>query len=62
MEEIDLFVFVQMHSLGFVDPEDMNVTSGKRKYSSMVGYSSSKLAQVQPNTCLNFSSHCLGIH
>lgn len=35
-----------MHSVGFVDPEDMNVTSGKRKYSSLVGYSSSKLAQV----------------
>jgi hypothetical protein len=35
-----------MHYVGFVDSEDMNVTSGKRKYSSMVGYSSSKLAQV----------------
>ena len=30
----------------FVDPDDMNVVSGSRKYSSVVGYSSSKLAQV----------------
>lgn len=37
---------VQMHNLGFVDPEDMNVTSGKRKFTSLVGYTSSKLAQV----------------
>ncbi|KAK6153208.1 hypothetical protein DH2020_012847 [Rehmannia glutinosa] len=36
-----------MHTLGFVDPEDMNVTSGKRKFTSMVGYSSSKLAQAR---------------
>lgn len=36
----------QMHSVGFVDPDDMNVVSGSRKYSSVVGYSSSKLAQV----------------
>ncbi|KAG0477737.1 hypothetical protein HPP92_012456 [Vanilla planifolia] len=36
-----------MHSVGFVDPEDMNVTSGKRKYSSLVGYTSSKLAQIK---------------
>jgi hypothetical protein len=35
-----------MHYVGFVDSEDMNVMSGKRKFSSMVGYSSSKLAQV----------------
>jgi hypothetical protein len=35
-----------MHHIGFVDTEDMNVTSGKRKFSSVVGYSSSKLAQV----------------
>ncbi|CAJ2667182.1 unnamed protein product [Trifolium pratense] len=34
-----------MHHVGFVDSEDMNVTSGKRKFSSLVGYSSSKLAQ-----------------
>lgn len=35
-----------MHCVGFVDTEDMNVVSGKRKYTSLVGYSSSKLAQV----------------
>ncbi|KAL2631544.1 hypothetical protein R1flu_016230 [Riccia fluitans] len=32
-----------MHQLGFVDPEDMNIT--KRKYSSVAAYSGSKLAQ-----------------
>jgi NAD(P)-dependent dehydrogenase (short-subunit alcohol dehydrogenase family) len=42
-----------MHSLGFVDTEDMNVTSGKRKYTSLVGYSSSKLAQVMFSTVLH---------
>ncbi|KAI3464204.1 hypothetical protein Pfo_020867 [Paulownia fortunei] len=42
-----------MHNLGFVDPEDMNVTSGKRKFTSMVGYSSSKLAQVMFSSVLN---------
>ncbi|CAN0913758.1 Dehydrogenase/reductase SDR family member FEY, partial [Linum grandiflorum] len=36
-----------MHYIGFVDTEDLNVTSGKRKYSSVVGYTSSKLAQVK---------------
>ncbi|KAF9624057.1 hypothetical protein IFM89_007755 [Coptis chinensis] len=35
-----------MHTVGFVDTEDMNVNSGKRKFSSLVGYTSSKLAQV----------------
>ena len=35
-----------MHHVGFIDAEDMNVTSGKRKYTSLVGYSGSKLAQV----------------
>ncbi|XP_056692819.1 dehydrogenase/reductase SDR family member FEY [Spinacia oleracea] len=35
-----------MHSIGFVDPEDLNVVSGKRKFTSLVGYSSSKLAQI----------------
>ncbi|XP_062109176.1 dehydrogenase/reductase SDR family member FEY-like [Humulus lupulus] len=35
-----------MHYVGFVDTEDMNVASGKRKFSSLLGYSSSKLAQV----------------
>ncbi|XP_074275505.1 dehydrogenase/reductase SDR family member FEY-like isoform X2 [Silene latifolia] len=33
-------------SFGFVDPEDMSVVKGNRKYTSLVGYSSSKLAQV----------------
>ncbi|XP_028079000.1 dehydrogenase/reductase SDR family member FEY-like isoform X2 [Camellia sinensis] len=36
-----------MHYVGFVDTEDMNVVSGKRKYTSLVGYSSSKLAQAR---------------
>lgn len=38
-----------MHSIGFVDTEDMNVVSGKKKYTSLVGYSGSKLAQVHSN-------------
>ncbi|KAL5725549.1 hypothetical protein ACHQM5_008684 [Ranunculus cassubicifolius] len=42
-----------MHFVGFVDPEDMNVISGKRKYSSLVGYSSSKLAQVMFSSILH---------
>ncbi|KAL6509667.1 hypothetical protein OROGR_022977 [Orobanche gracilis] len=42
-----------MHNLGFIDPEDMNVTSGKRIFSSMVGYSSSKLAQIMFSSVLN---------
>ncbi|MCH83431.1 retinol dehydrogenase 11, partial [Trifolium medium] len=41
-----------MHHVGFVDSEDMNVTSGKRKFSSLVGYSSSKLAQVMFSSVL----------
>jgi NAD(P)-dependent dehydrogenase (short-subunit alcohol dehydrogenase family) len=41
-----------MHYVGFVDSEDMNVTSRKRKYSSFVGYSSSKLAQVMFSSVL----------
>ncbi|KAL6509704.1 hypothetical protein OROGR_023014 [Orobanche gracilis] len=43
---------LQMHNLGFIDPEDMNVTSGKRIFSSMVGYSSSKLAQLSQTSQL----------
>jgi NAD(P)-dependent dehydrogenase (short-subunit alcohol dehydrogenase family) len=35
-----------MHTVGFVDAEDMNLTSGKRKFTSLMGYSNSKLAQV----------------
>ncbi|XP_061348010.1 dehydrogenase/reductase SDR family member FEY-like [Gastrolobium bilobum] len=42
-----------MHHIGFVDAEDMNVTSGKRKFSSMVGYSSSKLAQIMFSSVLH---------
>ncbi|KAK6942182.1 Short-chain dehydrogenase/reductase SDR [Dillenia turbinata] len=42
-----------MHYIGFVDPEDMNVVRGKRKYTSLVGYSSSKLAQVMFSSILN---------
>ncbi|KAL1206693.1 Dehydrogenase/reductase SDR family member FEY [Cardamine amara subsp. amara] len=41
-----------MHYVGFVDPNDMNVILGKRKFSSFVGYSSSKLAQVMFNNVL----------
>ncbi|KAL9224326.1 hypothetical protein vseg_000372 [Gypsophila vaccaria] len=41
-----------MHSVGFVDPEDMNVVKGKRKFTSLVGYSSSKLAQVMFSSVL----------
>ncbi|KAL6973574.1 hypothetical protein U1Q18_027759 [Sarracenia purpurea var. burkii] len=39
-----------MNHIGFVDTEDMNVVSGKRKFTSLVGYSSSKLAQVDMDT------------
>ncbi|KMT19576.1 hypothetical protein BVRB_1g011930 [Beta vulgaris subsp. vulgaris] len=41
-----------MHSVGFVDPDDMNVVTGKRKFTSLVGYSSSKLAQVMFSSVL----------
>eukprot|EP00252_Welwitschia_mirabilis_P002498 TRINITY_DN12450_c0_g1_i1.p1 TRINITY_DN12450_c0_g1~~TRINITY_DN12450_c0_g1_i1.p1 ORF type:complete len:375 (+),score=65.99 TRINITY_DN12450_c0_g1_i1:220-1344(+) len=41
-----------MHHLGFVDPEDLNITSGKRKYSSVAGYSGSKLAQIMFSSVL----------
>ncbi|XP_010520955.1 PREDICTED: retinol dehydrogenase 11 [Tarenaya hassleriana] len=41
-----------MHHVGFVDPDDMNVVSGNRKYSSRIGYSSSKLAQVMFSSVL----------
>lgn len=36
-----------MHYLGFVDTEDMNLTSGRKKYTSYLGYTGSKLAQVK---------------
>ncbi|GAB4827605.1 hypothetical protein Ancab_034488 [Ancistrocladus abbreviatus] len=42
-----------MHHVGFVDAEDMNVISGKRKYSSVVGYTGSKLAQVMFSNVLH---------
>ncbi|KAF6160765.1 hypothetical protein GIB67_035966 [Kingdonia uniflora] len=41
-----------MHYVGFVDTEDMNVVSGKRKFTSLVGYTSSKLAQVMFSSIL----------
>lgn len=41
-----------MHHLGFVDPNDLNVTSGKRKYNSVIGYSGSKLAQIMFSSVL----------
>ncbi|KAJ0966828.1 hypothetical protein J5N97_023745 [Dioscorea zingiberensis] len=41
-----------MHYVGFVDTEDMNVTSGKRKYTSLVGYTNSKLAQIKFSSIL----------
>ncbi|KAF5730384.1 hypothetical protein HS088_TW20G00757 [Tripterygium wilfordii] len=42
-----------MHYVGFVDPEDMNIVSEKRKYTSLVGYASSKLAQVMFSSVLH---------
>ncbi|CDO98578.1 unnamed protein product [Coffea canephora] len=42
-----------MHYVGFVDTEDMNVTSGKRKYTSLVGYCGSKLAEVMFSSVLH---------
>ncbi|WZY81389.1 hypothetical protein YC2023_027773 [Brassica napus] len=36
-----------IHYVGFVDPNDLNFLSGKRKFSSLEGYSSSKLAQTR---------------
>ncbi|KAH1040670.1 hypothetical protein J1N35_042413 [Gossypium stocksii] len=42
-----------MHYVGFVDTEDMNTVSGKRKYSSLLGYTNSKLAQVMFSSVLH---------
>ncbi|XP_050130274.1 dehydrogenase/reductase SDR family member FEY-like [Malus sylvestris] len=42
-----------MHYVGFVDTEDMNVVSRKRKYTSLVGYSSSKLAHIMFSSVLH---------
>ncbi|KAL1816024.1 hypothetical protein ACET3Z_018598 [Daucus carota] len=39
-------VYVSSTILGFVGPEDMNVSTGKKKYTNLVGYSGSKLLQV----------------
>ncbi|MQL97559.1 hypothetical protein Taro_030254 [Colocasia esculenta] len=41
-----------MHYVGFVDTEDMNLVSGKRKYTSLLGYCNSKLAQVKFSSIL----------
>uniref|UniRef100_A0A0D6QSW2 Uncharacterized protein n=1 Tax=Araucaria cunninghamii TaxID=56994 RepID=A0A0D6QSW2_ARACU len=41
-----------MHHLGFVDPDDLNITSIKRKYKSVTGYSGSKLAEIMFNSVL----------
>lgn len=41
-----------MHYVGFVDTEDMNVVSGRRKYTSLMGYSGSKLAQIKFSSIL----------
>ncbi|KAK8934222.1 hypothetical protein KSP39_PZI014870 [Platanthera zijinensis] len=41
-----------MHFVGFVDADDMNITSGKRKYTSLAAYSSSKLAQIKFSSIL----------
>ncbi|TMW87947.1 hypothetical protein EJD97_019231 [Solanum chilense] len=46
-------VIASMHYVGFVDPEDMNVVSGKRKYTSVVGYGGSKLAQIMFSSILH---------
>ncbi|KAK3004076.1 hypothetical protein RJ639_018936 [Escallonia herrerae] len=50
---VNSIVSSMMHHLGFVDTEDMNVVTGKRKYTSLVGYSSSKLAQVMFSSVLH---------
>ncbi|XP_031251529.1 LOW QUALITY PROTEIN: dehydrogenase/reductase SDR family member FEY-like [Pistacia vera] len=41
-----------MHYVGFVDPEDMNVVSGKGKFTSLLGYTSRKLAQIMFSSVL----------
>ncbi|KAJ7565594.1 hypothetical protein O6H91_02G066000 [Diphasiastrum complanatum] len=35
-----------MHHMASIDPEDLSLTSGKRKYNSTLAYSGSKLAQL----------------
>ncbi|KAL6184328.1 hypothetical protein ACLB2K_045730 [Fragaria x ananassa] len=39
--------------VGFIDTDDMNLVSGKRKYKSLAGYSSSKLAQIMFSSVLH---------
>ncbi|KMZ59459.1 Dehydrogenase/reductase SDR family protein 7-like [Zostera marina] len=41
-----------MHFVGFVDSEDMNLNSGKTKYTSLAGYANSKLAQLKFSSIL----------
>ncbi|ERM94668.1 hypothetical protein AMTRI_Chr03g143460 [Amborella trichopoda] len=41
-----------MHHLGFVDPDDLNLVSGRRRYGSMIGYTGSKLAQIMFSSIL----------
>ncbi|KAJ7962759.1 putative Short-chain dehydrogenase [Quillaja saponaria] len=41
-----------LHFVGFVDVDDMNFVSGKRKFTSLNGYSSSKLAHVMFSSIL----------
>ncbi|XP_059639559.1 dehydrogenase/reductase SDR family member FEY-like [Cornus florida] len=41
-----------MHFIGFVDTNDMNFVSGRRKFTSLEGYSSSKLAQLMFSSAL----------
>ncbi|KAK8948107.1 hypothetical protein KSP40_PGU007572 [Platanthera guangdongensis] len=41
-----------MHFVGFVDADDMNITSGRRKYTSLAAYSNSKLAQIKFSSIL----------
>ncbi|KAL5207363.1 hypothetical protein ABZP36_031798 [Zizania latifolia] len=41
------------HTVGFVDAEDMNMTSGKQKFTSLLGYSNSKLAQIKFSSMLH---------
>ncbi|XP_042473541.1 dehydrogenase/reductase SDR family member FEY-like [Zingiber officinale] len=42
-----------MHCVGFVDTEDMNMTSRRRKFTSLAAYSNSKLAQVKFSSILH---------
>lgn len=52
-----------MQCFGVVDPDDLNITSGKRKYSSAVAYSASKLAQIYFSSILeNKLPNGTGIH